>query len=150
MTQSRHHPLTFGRHRQLAPRDAVAVDNSFVVSDDEDLSSLTKQMAALLTILRQEHGVVYRSRTWIDDVLPGFGGRLPNPELARDLLAVAALDAGGIRADVSGLVAHDHVALVTTAQAVRKSLQHVLVACEGWSDIPPPPPPDQPCWAVPE
>ena len=46
--------------------------------------------------------MAYRTRTWIEEILPTYGLPLADPALARDLLAVAALDAGGIRADVAG------------------------------------------------
>ena len=68
-----------------------------------DLPSLTGQLSALLAQLRLHHGVAYKTRTWIEVVLPPAGARFADPTLARDLLAAAALDAGGIRADVAGL-----------------------------------------------
>ena len=68
-----------------------------------DLPSLTGELSGTLAQLRQEHGMAYRTRTWIEDVLPAYGKPLTDPALARDLLAAAALDAGGIRADLAGI-----------------------------------------------
>lgn len=135
--------------RRWRGRTTLATADVELPQLETDLPSLTGQIGALLTELRHQHGLAYRSRTWIDDVLPEFGGPLPQPLLARDLLAVAALDAGGIRANVAGLT-HDHEReeLLTAARALRTALQSVLDACEGSSDLPTPPTPDQSCWPV--
>jgi hypothetical protein len=135
-----------GRRRRRRTRSTpVEVE----VPLDVDLAVLTSQIGDLLTELRHAHGLAYRSHTWIDDVLPEFGGPVPQPLLARDLLAVAALDAGGIRADVAGLLRdHERSELVTVARAVRAALQSVLDACEGSADRPAPPTPDRSCWPV--
>lgn len=138
--------VAWTRRRSGTSRAAVDVQ---LPQTEADLPLLTGQIGALLTELRHEHGLAYRSRTWIDDVLPEFGGPLPHPLLARDLLAVAALDAGGIRANVAGLARdHERGEVVTAAQALQSALQSVLDACEGSSDLPTPPTPDQSCWPV--
>lgn len=135
--------------RQWRRRTSNAAVDVHVPRLEVDLPSLTGQIGALLTELRRKHGLAYRSRTWIEDVLPEFGGPLPHPLLARDLLAVAALDAGGIRANVAGLARdHEHQEVVTAAWALLAALQSVLDACEGSSDLPAPPTPDQSCWPV--
>jgi hypothetical protein len=124
------------------PVGAAVADQSPTV----DLPSLTGQISGVLARLRQEHGMAYRTRTWIEEILPTYGLPLADPALARDLLAAAALDAGGIRADVVGLAeahARDHI--VDTGCAVLEALQNALAACES-TDQQSPRPSDPSCW----
>jgi hypothetical protein len=126
----------------LLPVDAVVADQS----RSPDLPSLTGEISGVLARLRQEHGMAYRTRTWIDEILPTYGLPLADPTLARDLLAAAALDAGGIRADVVGLAeTHTREHIVDTGCAVLEALQNALAACES-SDQPSPRPSDPSCW----
>lgn len=104
-------------------------------------------MGGVLAQLRQQHGVAYRTRTWIEDVLPAYGNDLEDPTLDRDLLAAAALDAGGIRADVAGVAqSHSRDEIIATGGALLESLQKVLAACEGPTDMPALAPSDPSCW----
>lgn len=113
---------------------------------DIDLPTLTGQISGVLAQLRQEHGMAYRTRTWIEEILPTYGLPLADPALARDLLAVAALDAGGIRADVAGLAdGHSRETIVATGCAVLEALQNALVVCEA-PDKPSPRQSDPSCW----
>jgi hypothetical protein len=124
------------------PVEAIVADQSVSV----DLPSLTGQISGVLAQLRQEHGMAYRTRTWIEEILPTYGLPLADPVLARDLLAAAALDAGGIRADVVGLAkAHSRDHIVDTGCAVLEALQNALAACES-VDQPSPRPSDPSCW----
>jgi hypothetical protein len=126
----------------LLPVDAVVAEQSLSI----DLPSLTGQISGVLAQLRQEHGMAYRTRTWIEEILPTYGLPLADPALARDLLAAAALDAGGIRADVVGLAeAHTRDHIVGTGCAVLEALQNALAACEN-SEQPSPRPSDPSCW----
>lgn len=112
-----------------------------------DLPSMTGQLGGVLAQLRQQYGMAYRTRTWIEDVLPAHGDDLKNPALARDLLAVAALDAGGIRADVSSFAeSHARDDIVETGGALLAALQHVLTACEDSTDHSAQRPSDPSCW----
>ncbi len=96
-----------------------------------DLPSLTGQISHVLAELRHKYGMAYRTRTWIEDMLPAYGAELDDPALARALLAVAALDAGGIRADVSGLSeAHTNDAIIAAGTVVLAALRQVREACE--------------------
>src|SRR5207244_112511 len=80
--------------------------------------------------LRQHYGMAYRSSTWVDEVLPSAGRTHDDRDLTRDLLAVAALDAGGLRADVSALVAaHDEPALCDAAAKLLIALERVRDMC---------------------
>jgi hypothetical protein len=130
------------------PGPVVAAQSvAFDVVDVVDLPSLTGQLSGVLAQLRQQYGMAYRTQTWLEAVLPAYGDALKNPGLARDLLAAAALDAGGIRADLAGLAeAHSRPDIVDTGSALLEVLQHVLVACEGSTDYPAPPPSDLSCW----
>jgi hypothetical protein len=111
-----------------------------------DLPSLTGQISGVLAQLRQEHGMAYRTRTWIEEILPTYGLPIADPALARDLLAAAALDAGGIRADVVGLAeSHSREDIVNTGCAVLGALQNALASCES-ADQPSPRPSDPSCW----
>ena len=102
-----------------------------------DLPSLTGQISEVLAELRHEYGMAYRTRTWIEEMLPAFGAELDDPVLARSLLAVAALDAGGIRADVTGLSAvHSSDEIIATGKVVLAALQQVREACDGSGDRP--------------
>jgi hypothetical protein len=105
-----------------------------------DLPSLTGQLSEVLAELRHEYGMAYRTRTWIEEMLPAYGAELDDPVLARALLAVAALDAGGIRADVSGLVgSHGNDEIIATGKVVLAALHEVRAACDGSgtrSDVP--------------
>lgn len=97
-----------------------------------DLPSLTGQLSEVLAELRHEYGMAYRTRTWIEEMLPAYGAQLDDPVLARALLAVAALDAGGIRADVSGLVgSHGNDEIIATGKLVLAALHEVRAACDG-------------------
>jgi hypothetical protein len=112
-----------------------------------DLPSLTGQLSSVLGRLRREHGVAYRTRTWIEEVLPATGADLSTPELARDLLAAAALDAGGIRADVTALAtAHSRDAIVATSLALLDALNSLLDACERSNEQPTTRPSDPSFW----
>ncbi len=100
-----------------------------------DLPSLTGQLSEVLAELRHEYGMAYRTRTWIEEMLPAYGAQLDDPVLARALLAVAALDAGGIRADVSGLVgSHGNDEIITTGKVVLAALHEVRAACDRSGD----------------
>jgi hypothetical protein len=112
-----------------------------------DLPSLTGQLSALLAQLRQQYGVVYRTRTWIEAVLPGAGIGLLDPTLVRDLLAAAALDAGGVRADVRKLSeAYSRDDIVAASTALIEAVQRVLATCERSTDQQAPRPSDPSCW----
>ena len=112
-----------------------------------DLPSLTGQLSALLAQLRQQYGVVYRTRTWIEVVLPAAGFGLHDPTLSRDLLAAAALDAGGVRADVGKLSeAYSRDDIVATSSELIEAVQHVLATCERSTDQHAPRPSDPSCW----
>ena len=101
---------------------------------------------ARFALLRQEHGIAWRKRTWIEEILPAYGKPLTDPALARDLLAAAALDAGGIRADLVGIAeAHSRGAILVTGTVLLESLRNALAACEG-STHPLPPPSDPSSW----
>jgi hypothetical protein len=107
---------------------AVGVERASVAID---LPSMTGQISGVLARLRREYGMAYRTRTWIEEMLPAYGADLDDPALARDLLGAAALDAGGIRADVSGLAeSHTRDEIVATGCAILGALQNVLAACE--------------------
>ncbi len=97
-----------------------------------DLATLTGQLSGMLSRLRADYGMAYTSRTWVDVVLPLHAlSALPNPVLARDLLATAALDAGGIRADVSAIVASNSgAAIIATGVAVLHALENVVAGCQ--------------------
>lgn len=130
--------------KSVAPplAEVVSVAKPYLV----DLPTLTGQLSGVLAQLRQLHGVAYRTRTWIDEILPAYGPPLVDPTLVRDLLAAAALDAGGIRADVAGLAeSHSRDDLVAAGTALLEALQNALKACEG-SDQPSPRPSDPSCW----
>ena len=116
------------RAARLVPVGDVAEGPSISV----DLPSLTGELSGVLALLRQEHGMAYRSRTWIEEILPAYGKPLTDPALARDLLAAAALDAGGIRADLVGIAdAHSRDAIVVTGTALLEALHNALAACDG-------------------
>lgn len=142
--------VAFGmqQRRRASRRTDGAGRGIELVSLDVDMPSLTGQIGTLLAELRQRHGLAFRSRTWIEHVLPSYGAVFLRPALARDLLAVAALDAGGIRADVTALAqAHDRDELVTTAWALRDALRRVLTACDGMqTELSPPSRSDPSCW----
>lgn len=134
--------------RRRAQTNVVAVPGDVVEMKPKavDLPTLTGQLGGVLAELRQLHGVAYRTRTWIDEVLPAYGPALTDPALVRDLLAAAALDAGGIRADVAGLVeSHSRDDIVAAGSALLDALQNTLAACKG-SDQPSPRPSDPSCW----
>lgn len=110
-----------------------------------DLPSLTGQISGVLGVLRHKYGVAYRPHTWIEQMLPAHGAKLDDPALARDLLAAAALDAGGIRADVTALAAaHSRDHIVATSHAILGALQNVLAACIVPTDLLPAPLPSDP------
>ncbi|MGD9701837.1 MAG: hypothetical protein AB7Q42_19480 [Acidimicrobiia bacterium] len=96
-----------------------------------DLPTLTGEIASVLSRLRLEHGLAYRSNTWVTEVLPRTGVPVEDASLVRDLLAVCALDAGGVRADTSALAAaHSRERLILAAMALLDGLERVLNACE--------------------
>ena len=110
-----------------------------------DLPSLTGQISGVLAELRRQYGMAYRSRTWIEKMLPAYGADFDDPALARDLLAAAALDAGGIRADVAGLAeSHSQEQIAATGCTILAALQNVLAACEVPTDLLPTPHPSDP------
>jgi hypothetical protein len=112
-----------------------------------DLPSLTGQLSALLAQLRLHYGVAYKTRTWIEVVLPGAGFDIADPTLSRDLLAAAALDAGGIRADVAGLAeAHSRREIVAALTSLIAAVQNVLDGCGRSTDQHAPRPSDPSCW----
>jgi hypothetical protein len=116
----------------IEPARAVAPRQVRVRPTAVDLPSLTGQLSEVLAELRHEYGMAYRTRTWIEDMLPAYGAQLDDPVLARALLAVAALDAGGIRADVSGLVgSHGNDEIIATGKVVLAALHEVRAACDG-------------------
>ena len=131
------------RPAPVVANDLVAFDTIDVV----DLPSLTGQLSGVLAQLRQQYGMAYRTQTWLEAVIPAYGDALKDPGLARDLLAAAALDAGGIRADLGGLAdSHSRHDIVNTGSALLEVLQHVLAACEGSTEYPAPLPSDLSCW----
>jgi hypothetical protein len=134
------------RHRRAGtPRTSVMVVEIEGPPATIDLPSLTGQISGVLGQLRREYGMAYRSRTWIEEMLPAYGADLDDPALARDLLAAAALDAGGIRADLAGLAeSHSRDAIVSTGWAILHALQNVLAACEVPTDLLPTPHPSDP------
>ena len=133
------------RRRDGAPRPSAVVADVEVPSATIDLPSLTGQISGVLGQLRRDYGMAYRSRTWIEEMLPAYGADLEDPSLARDLLAAAALDAGGIRADLAGLAeSHSRDAIVATGWAILHALQNVLAACEVPTDLLPTPHPSDP------
>ena len=96
-----------------------------------DLPTLTGEIATVLSRLRLEHGLAYRSNTWVTEVLPRTGVPVEDPALVRDLLAVCALDAGGVRADTAGLASsHSRERLILAAMALLDGLERVLGGCE--------------------
>ena len=114
-----------------------------------DLPTLTGEIATVLSRLRLEHGLAYRSNTWVTEVLPRTGVPVDDPALVRDLLAVCALDAGGVRADTAGLAsAHSRERLILAAMALLDGLERVLGGCEAASGSPTQPPSDPTRWPV--
>jgi hypothetical protein len=112
-----------------------------------DLPSLTGQLSALLAHLRQQYGVVYRTRTWIEVVLPAAGFYIKDPTLARDLLAAAALDAGGVRADIAQLAdSRSRDEIVAASSSLIEAVQKVLAMCEQSTDQQAPRQSDPSCW----
>ncbi len=110
-----------------------------------DLPSLTGQIGGVLGQLRRSYGMAYRTRTWIEEMLPAYGAEFDDPTLARDLLGVAALDAGGIRADVTRLAeTYTREQIVATGAAVLSALQNVLAACDVPTELLPTPHPSDP------
>lgn len=123
---------TFERLPAIEPACPVAPPKVRVRPIAVDLPSLTGQLSEVLAELRHEYGMAYRTRTWIEEMLPAYGAQLDDPALARALLAVAALDAGGIRADVSGLVgSHGNDEIIATGKVVLAALHEVRAACDG-------------------
>ncbi|MEA3183991.1 MAG: hypothetical protein QOC57_2346 [Ilumatobacteraceae bacterium] len=117
-----------------------------VVPGMDDLPSLTGQLSGVLAQLRR-HGVAYRTRTWIQVVLPDAGAQLAAPALARDLLAAAALDAGGIRADVATVsMSHSREEIVASSRELLDALLRVLADCESTSHRQPVRASDPSCW----
>ena len=122
------------------PRSADSLSEPLVLSpaavDDppiaNDVPSLTGQIGVVLVELRQLYGVAYRSHTWVADILPAYGIELVEPTLARNLLAVAALDAAGIRAEVTNLAAtHSRETILATDQSLLAALHRVRDARVG-------------------
>jgi hypothetical protein len=114
-----------------------------------DLPTITGQMSGVLASLRHEHGLAYTSGTWIGTVLPRYTSMaLSDPALARDLLAAAALDAGGIRANVATIAAsYPHATIVGTCVTLLEALEVVQIACESANgELPRPQPSDPTGW----
>jgi hypothetical protein len=119
--------LLLGVLQRRRPRPAEIGHSVFPT----DLPTLTGEIATVLSQLRLEHGLAYRSNTWVTEVLPRTGVPVDDPALVRDLLAVCALDAGGVRADTAGLAsAHSRERLVLAAMALLDGLERVLGGCE--------------------
>lgn len=88
-------------------------------TDDE-----LREVGELLVALHRRFGLSYRSRTWIEEVLPTCSLTPMDPLLTRDLLAAAALEAGGVAVDrasfsllrdeveVNNAIGHLHMALI--------------------------------------
>jgi hypothetical protein len=88
-------------------------------TDDE-----LREVGELLVALHRRFGVSYRSHTWVDEVLPTCSLTPMDPILTRDLLAAAALEAGGVavdrasfsllrdEAEVNNVIGHLHMALI--------------------------------------
>ena len=115
---------------------ALLVPSPAVVDDPpiaDDIPSLTGQIGVVLAELRQQYGVAYRSHTWVADILPAYGVEVVEPTLARNLLAVAALDAAGIRAEVTNLAAtHSRETILAQPdQSLLAGLQRVREARVG-------------------
>jgi hypothetical protein len=90
---------------------------------------------------------VYRTRTWIEVVLPAAGFHVNDPTLARDLLAAAALDAGGVRADVAKLAgSRPRDEIVAASSSLIEAVQKVLATCEQSTDQQAPRQSDPSCW----
>lgn len=135
------------KHRHMSSPSTGSSEVVAQMPVEVDLPSLTGQLSLELAQLRQQHGVVYRTRTWIEVVLPAAGFGHHDPTLARDLLAAAALDAGGVRADVSKLSeAYSRSDIVATSSALIEAVQHVLATCEQATDQQAPRPSDPSCW----
>lgn len=143
--------LGFVQRRRLA-RQAVdvvaAAPTTAPPAMPTDLPSLTGEIAGVLSQLRQEYGLAYRTATWLDGVLPAVGFTTAQPELVRDMLAVSALDAGGVRADVSALTAtHSTADLLEAGSSLLVALEQVCEACArrdiGLGELPNS---DQPTW----
>ena len=133
------------KHSYTSPTAPAAIVQEPLV--EVDLPSLTGQLSSVLGQLRREYGVAYRTRTWIEEVLPAAGADLTTPELARDLLAAAALDAGGIRADVAALAAtHSRDEIVATSLVLLDALTSLLVTCERLTEQPATRPSDPSFW----
>ncbi len=110
-----------------------------------DLPWLTVRIGGVLAQLRRQYGMAYRTRTWIEQMLPAYGAEFADPALARDLLGAAALDAGGIRADVTAIAEHHtREQIVATGSTILSALQNVLAACEVPTDLLPTPNPSDP------
>ena len=125
-------PPTFEQMPAIEPARPVAAPKVRARPVAVDLPSLTGQLSEVLAELRHEYGMAYRTRTWIEEMLPAYGAQLDDPALARAVLAVAALDAGGIRADVSGLVgSHGNDEIIATGKVVLAALHEVHAACDG-------------------
>jgi hypothetical protein len=120
--------LLLGVAQRRRPQPSEIMHSAFPT----DLPTLTGEIATVLSQLRLEHGLAYRSNTWVTEVLPRTGVPVEDPALVRDLLAVCALDAGGVRADTSALAsAHSRERLILAAMALLDGLERVLGGCEG-------------------
>jgi hypothetical protein len=90
---------------------------------DGTLEDEIGRVSALLSLLHRDYGVLYGSRTWVQDVLPALGVAMDEPQLVRDVVAVAALGAGGVRAEVGSLAeSYDDEQVRAVAIAVRRAL----------------------------
>jgi hypothetical protein len=135
-------PRTQNRSPEVPPTSPQSVERV-------DLPTITGQMSGVLASLRHEHGLAYTSGTWIATVLPRYTSMaLSDPALARDLLAAAALDAGGIRANVSTIAAsYPHATIVGTCVTLLEALEVVQIACESANgELPQPQPSDPTGW----
>lgn len=100
------------------------------------------RVSALLALLHREHGVLYGSRTWVQDLLPALGVPTDHPQLVRDVVAVAALGAGGVRAEVGSLTrSYDDEQVRAVAIALHRALDAFadrLFAGDGLEGMPRP------------
>jgi hypothetical protein len=65
-------------------------------SPDEWLLLATCGVATLLAWTHEDHHFTYPVETWAEEILPAYGVRIRDRELARDLILAAALHAGGV------------------------------------------------------
>jgi hypothetical protein len=109
--------LRAGRVAKAAP---VAPVES--VAPRGEVDELT-EVGELLVSLHRRFGVNYRSRTWVEEILPACALGPMDAELTRDLLAAAILGAGGVEVDKEAFsLFHDHAAVQSTVSHLHMAL----------------------------